>query len=329
MNRRDVITLLGGAAAAWPIAARAQQAVMSVVGMLMSGTEDDPQERLRIAAFRQGLAKLGWIEGRNIRIEQRWGGVDVERMRAFAIELVGLRPGVLFASDTAALTPLRQATRSIPIVFTQVSDPVGGGFVASLARPGGNITGFIPVEPPLAGKWLELLKGIAPRLRRAVLLFNPDVDTYAGEFFRHAGIVAKALAVELTAGAIRDDAEIEAILAGLAREPGGGLIVMPDVFTRVHRGRIIAVAAEQRLPAIYPYRYEATEGGLIAYGIDATTLYQQAASYIDRVLRGEKPADLPVQAPSKFELVINLKTAKAMGLDLSQDMLSIADEVIE
>jgi putative ABC transport system substrate-binding protein len=330
MRRRQLITVLGGAAAApslWPLAARAQR--VPNVGMLITNTESDEQGQLRVAAFRQSLARLGWTDGRNVRIEIRWGNIDAERMRALGVELVALRPDVLFASDTAALTALRQATRSIPIVFTQVSDPVGGGFVASLARPGGNITGFMPAEPPLAGKWLELLKGMAPRLKRAALLFDPEVDTYAGEFFRHADAVAKALTIELTAVPVREEAEIEAAILALAREGDGGLIVMPDSFTVAHRTRIIAGAAAGGVPAIYAYRFLAAEGGLIAYGIDAVVLYQQAATYIDRVLRGAKPGDLPVQAPTKFELVINLKTAKAMGLNISQDMLSIADEVIE
>jgi putative ABC transport system substrate-binding protein len=326
-SRRKIMTFLGAAAAAWPLAARAQR--LPSIGMLITQAENDEQTQLRVAAFQQSLARLGWTDGRTVRIAYRWGNLDAERLRALARELVGLQPDVLFAGDTPALTALRQATRSVPIVFTQVSDPVGGGFVASLARPGGNITGFMPVEPPIAGKWLELLKGIAPGLKRAVLLFNPDVDTYAGEFFRHAEIVANRLAVELTTAPVRDDGEIDADLAALAGAAGGGFIVMPDAFTSTHRGRIIAAAAALRLPAIYPYSYHAADGGLMSYGIDATVLYRQAASYIDRVLKGEKPGNLPVQAPTKFDLVINLKTAKAMGLTISQDMLSIADEVIE
>jgi putative ABC transport system substrate-binding protein len=328
-TRRDFITLVLGAASSWPHFAYAQQSGQRRIGLLITQVETDEQGQLRVAALRQSLGRLGWTEGRNLRIDYRWAGVDVDRLRTFAAELVGLRPDALFASDTAALAALRQATRSIPIVLTQVSDPVGLGFVASLARPGGNITGFMPVEPPIAGKWLELLKGMAPPLKRAMLLFNPEVDTYAGELFRHAEAVAKTLTVELSAAAVHNDAEIEAAISALAHQPDGGLIVMPDAFTNGRRARIIALAAEGRVPTIYAYRFLAAEGGLIAYGIDAVVLFQQAATYIDRILRGEKPADLPVQAATKFELVINLRSAKAIGLDVSQDMLSIADEVIE
>jgi putative ABC transport system substrate-binding protein len=327
MRRRDFITLLGGAAAAWPLAARAQQpSPMRRVGVLISGIEDE-QRRLRVSAFQQELAKLGWSDGRNIAIDYRWGAFDTERMRQLAAELVGRRPDVLLAGGTPELSALQQATGSTPIVFAMVTDPIGSGFVASLARPGGNITGFIPVEPPLAGKWLELLKAMVPRLRRAALLFNPEVDTYAGEFFRNGQTAATALSVELVAAAVHDDTEIESVTAALV--PDGGFIVMPEAFNGVHRGRIIAATAKLRVPAIYPYRFQAVEGGLISYGTDDAGLYRRAASYVDRILRGERAADLPVQAATRFELVINLKTAKALGIDVSQDVLSIADEVIE
>ena len=329
MRRREFIAGLGSTAA-WPLAARGQQPVpMRRIGVLMQMAESDRQGQLRIAAFRQSLEKLGWTDGRNVRIDYRWGDLDVERMRKLASELVGLRPDVLFAGDTSTLAALQPETRSIPIVFAVVGDPIGGGFVASLARPGGNITGFIPVEPPLAGKWVQLLKSVVPGLRRAAFLFNPEVAPYAGEFVRYAEAAAAPLTVELTAAAVRNDADIADVLAALSREPNGGLIVNGDAFTSVHREWIIAVAARHRLPAIYPFRFYATDGGLISYGIDMIDQYRQAATYVDRILRGEKPADLPVQAPAKFELVINLKTARAMGLDVSRDMLSIADEVIE
>ena len=329
MRRREFIAGLGSTAA-WPLAARAQQPVpMRRIGVLMQMAESDRQGQLRIAAFRQSLEKLGWTDGRNVRIDYRWGDLDVERMRKLASELVGLRPDVLFAGDTSTLAALQPETRSIPIVFAVVGDPIGGGFVASLARPGGNITGFIPVEPPLAGKWVQLLKSVVPGLRRAAFLFNPEVAPYAGEFVRYAEAAAAPLTVELTAAAVRNDADIADVLAALSREPKGGLIVNGDAFTSVHREWIIAVAARHRLPAIYPFRFYATDGGLISYGIDMIDQYRQAATYVDRILRGEKPADLPVQAPTKFELVINLKTVRAMGLDVSRDMLSIADEVIE
>ena len=331
IRRRDFIAVLGGSvvATAALFAARAQQpAPMRRIGVLMQMAESDRQGQLRVVAFRQSLEKLGWTDGRNVRIDYRWGDLDVQRMRKLATELVGLRPDVLFAGDTSTLAALRPETRSIPIVFAVVGDPIGGGFVASLARPGGNITGFVPDESPIAGKWVQLLKSVAPGLRQIAYLFNPEVAPYAGEFVRYAEAAAAPLTVELTAAAVRNDADIADVLAALSREPKGGLIVNGDAFTSVHREWIIAVAARHRLPAIYPFRY-ATDGGLISYGIDMIDQYRQAATYVDRILRGEKPADLPVQAPAKFELVINLKTARAMGLDVSRDMLSIADEVIE
>jgi putative ABC transport system substrate-binding protein len=327
MRRRDFISLLGGMAAAWPCAAHGQQtSAVRRVGVLSSGMEDE-QRLSRVTAFQQELAKLGWADGRNIAIDYRWGGFDIERMRQLATELVGRRPDVLLAGGTPELSALQQVTRSTPIVFALVTDPIGSGFVASLARPGGNITGFIPLEPPLAGKWLELLKAMVPRLRRAALLFNPEVAPCAGEFVRIGQAAATALSVELVAAAVHDDAEIESVTAALV--PDGGLIVLPEGFTSVHRGQIIAATAKLHVPAMYPYRYHAVEGGLISYGTDDAGLYRRAASYVDRILRGEKAADLPVQAPTRFELVINLKTAKALGIDVSQDMLSIADEVIE
>jgi putative ABC transport system substrate-binding protein len=334
MRRREFITLLGGAAAAssslWPLAARAQQGgPMRRVGALISAAESDQGGQARLAAFQHGLEKLGWTDGRNVRIDTRWGGFGNDRMRTFAAELVGLRPDVLFASGTTPLAALRQATRSIPIVFALVSDPIGGGFVASLARPGGNVTGFMATEPPLAGKWLQLLKLIAPRMTRVALLFNPEVAFYAGEWFRYADTAAAALAVELIAAAVHDETEMEGALATLAREPDGGLMVLPDAFTLSHYERIIAVAAKHHLPAMYQGRNIATAGGLVSYGSDLIDQHRQAASYVDRILRGEKPADLPVQAVTKYELVINRKTAKALGLNVSADLLSIADEVIE
>jgi putative ABC transport system substrate-binding protein len=329
MRRREFIAGLG-AAATWLVAARAQQpAPMRRIGVLMQMAESDRQGQLRVAAFRQSLEKLGWTAGRNVQIDHRWGDLDVERMRKFATELVGLRPDVLFAGDTSTLAALRPETRSIPIVFAVVSDPIGGGFVASLARPGGNITGFTPVEPPLAGKWVQLLKSVVPGLRRATFLFNPEVAPYAGEFFRYAEAAAVPLNVEVTAAPVRNDADIADILAAFVREPNGGLIINGDAFTSAHREWIITVAARHRLPAIYPFRFYATDGGLISYGIDMIDQYRQAATYVDRILRGEKPADLPVQVPTKFELVINLKTARAMGLTVSTSLQLLADEVIE
>ena len=330
IGRREFITLLGGAAAAWPLAARAQQTAMHRVGVLMPGTESDQEEQSRLTAFQQGLAKAGWMNGRNAQIDYRWGALDLDRLRALAIELVGLQPDVLFAGNTTALAALQRATRSVPIVFALVADPIGGGFVASLLRPGGNITGILSAEPPLAGKWIQLLKEITPAMRRAAFLFSPEAAPYAGEYFRFAETAAASIAVELIAAPVHDETEIDGAFAVLALAPNDGLIVLPDAFTRLHRGRIIAGAARHRLPAIYADRTYVTDGGLISYGGESPdSNYRQAASYVDRILRGEKPTDLPVQALTKFELVINLKTAKALGLDISHDMLTIADEVIE
>jgi putative tryptophan/tyrosine transport system substrate-binding protein len=330
MRRRQFIAGLG--AAAWPLAVRAQQSgPMRRIGVL-SGTREDPVQQSLMAAFQQGLAKLGWTDGHNVRIDYRWGDGDTERIRASAAELVALHPDVLFVATTLALAALRQATRSIPLVFIQVGDPIGGGFVASLARPGGNITGFLVEEALLAGKWVQLLQKMAPGLRRAAYLFDPVIAPNAGQFFfRYAEAAAAPLMVEMIATAVRNDSELEEALAALAREPSSGLVVGPDTFTVApdHRERIITLAAQYRLPAIYFTRFFATDGGLMSYGIDYPDLFRQAAGYVDRILRGEKPADLPVQAPTKYELVINLKTARAMGLDIPADMLSIANEVIE
>jgi putative ABC transport system substrate-binding protein len=269
IKRRDFITLLGGAAAAWPLAAQAQQAArMRRIGVLMPGTEGDEDGQARVTAFQQGLAKLGWTEAVNVQIDYRWGALDPDRMRAFAAELVGLRPDVLLAGNTTALAALQRATRSIPIVFTLVADPIGGGFVASLARPGGNITGFGGTEAPLAGKWMQLLKEIRPAMRRAAFLFNPEAAPYAGEYFRHAEAAAVSLAVELIAAPVHDASEIDSALANLAREPDYGLLVNPDAFTRLHRRLIIAVAAQHHLPAIYDDRSFTADGGLISYGVN-------------------------------------------------------------
>jgi len=329
MQRREFIAGLGSAAIL-PLAAHAQQAgPMRRLGVLTGASEGDPVEQSWMAAFQQGLAKLGWTDGRNIRIDYRWGDGNIERIRALAAEPVALHPDVLFVTTTPALAVLRQATRSIPIVFTRVGDPIGMGFVASLARPGGNITGFLVQEPPLAGKWVQLLKLTAPGLRRVAYLFDPDVAPYAGEYFRYAEAAAAPLMIEMIAAAVRDDSELEERLAALARESGSGLVVGGDNFTAGHLKQIIALAGRYRLPAIFTARQFAADDGLMTYGIDFADQYRQAAGYVDRILRGAKPADLPVQAPVRYELVINLKTARAIGLDVSADMLSIANEVIE
>ena len=329
MKRREFISLLGGAAAAWPLAARARQGEqMRRVGVLMPFAEDDSDAQANIAAFRQMLQMLGWTDSRNVRIDYRWGGGKPERIAAYGRELVTLKPDVILASSPLVLQPLLQETRSIPIVFTQVTDPVGSGFVASLAHPGGNITGFAVAEFSMYGKSLEVLKEVAPHVARVAVLLNPQQAPQAG-MWRAIEAAAPSFKVQLTAANVRDSAEIERTIESFARESGGGLIVLPNVPTIVHWGLIIALAARHRLPAIYTFRQFVADGGLISYGPHRIDQYRQAAAYVDRILRGEKPADLPIQQPTKFELVIKLKTAKALGLDVPWFLQQRADEVIE
>jgi putative ABC transport system substrate-binding protein len=331
MKRRQFITLLGGAAATWPVMARAQQpGSMRRIGVLMGWSESDPEYRSRIDAFVQGLAQSGWVDGRNMRIEVRWTNGDVERAGVLAKDLVQLlQPDVIFTSTTPATAALQRETRTIPIVFAVVSDPVGAGFVASLPRPGGNVTGFINIEATMGGKWLELLKEIAPRLRRVAIMFNPDTAAGGGAYYLGPfEAAARSLAVEPTQARVHGDAEIEAAIAALGREQAG-LVVMDDSFTSIHRGTIIAQAARNKVPAIFSIIYPPREGGLISYGISTLDLFRGAAGYVDRILRGAKPGDLPVQLPTKFDLVINLKTAKALGLDVPLSLQQRADEVIE
>jgi putative ABC transport system substrate-binding protein len=329
MKRRDFITLLGSAAA-WPLAARAQQPDrVRHVGVLMGIAETNPDGKARITAFRNGLQALGWNEGRNIHIEYRWSAGDTDRAMAFAGELLELTPDVLLATASPPLAALVQKTRTIPIVFLQVSDPVGQGFVQSLARPGGNVTGFANFEFSMMGKWLEFLKEVAPSVNRVVLLFNPDTAPYAENFLRLAVSAAPSFDVELVASPVHDNVEIEDAVVALARKPGGGVIVIPDTFITVRTDLIVSLSARHRLPAVYPNRLFADSGGLMSYGVENVDLYRRAASYVDRILRGEKPADLPVQQPTKFELVINLKTAKALGLTVPLTLQVGADEVIE
>jgi ABC-type uncharacterized transport system substrate-binding protein len=329
MQRRDFITLIGGAAAAWPLAVHAQQpGGMRRIGVLMAFAENDLDAQANITAFRQALQKLGWTESGNVHIDYRWGAGDPERIRAYAIELVGLKPDVILAVSALVLQPLLQEARSIPIVFTQIGDPVGSGFVASMPHPGGNITGFTPAEFSMQGKKLEILKEVAPRVTRVAVLLNPEQIPQAG-MWRAIEDVAPTFRVQLTAAAVRDPAEIERAIDIFARESNGGLIVLPSGLTIVQRGLIIALAARHRLPAVYQYRQFVTDGGLMSYGNDLADQYRQAASYVDRILRGEKPGDLPVQQPTKFELVINLRTAKALGLTVPPTLLDRADEVIE
>jgi putative ABC transport system substrate-binding protein len=335
MKRRELITLLGGAAATptllWPLGARAQQADrMRRVGVLMGYPESDREAQAFFAAFREGLGKLGWTEGRNIRIDTRWATPgDAESMQRFAKELVALQPDLILSHSTPTTATLLQQTRTIPIIFANVADPVGSGFVASFPRPGGNVTGFILFEPTMAGKWLELLKEIAPRVARVAFLFNPATAPYAEIYLTPFKAAAASFAVEAIAATVRDTSELETVIAAQAREPNGGLIVMPDSFTSVHRVEIIALAARFRLPAVYPFRFFAELGGLLSYGNDLVDQYRRAVTYADRILKGAKPSELPVQAPVKFGLVINLKTAKALGLDVPWFLQQRADEVIE
>jgi ABC-type uncharacterized transport system substrate-binding protein len=330
MTRRAFILALGGAAA-WPLVARAQQAErMRRIGVLMGYPENDLEGPAFFAAFREGLEKLGWVEDRNIRFDIRWATPDdAEARQRFAKELVALQPDLILSSVTPTTAALLQQTRTIPMVFATVSDPVGSGFVASLARPGGNVTGFQAMVGSLAGKWLELLKEIAPRVARVAMLFNPAVAPYAESFLNPFKAAASSFAVEAIAAPVRDMSELESVVAAQARSPNGGLIVMPDTFTDVHRAEITSLAARSGLPAVYPRRIFTELGGLLSYGIDQLDLYRRAATYADRILKGAKPSELPVQAPAKFELVINLKTAKALGLDVPPLLQQRADEVIE
>jgi putative ABC transport system substrate-binding protein len=329
VKRREFMALLGGAAAAWPFAARAQQpAQVRHIGVLAPLPEGDSEGHARVAALRKGLQDLGWTEGRNIRIEYRSTGGDPERARVHAAELVTLKSEVIVASTVETLSALQRETRTVPIVFMQITDPVGDGFVASLARPGGNITGFTLAEYGIGVKWLELLKQIAPGVTRAGLIYDPRTVSSAG-YLTAIEAGAPSFGLRLSRFAVRDGAEIERAVGEFATEPNGGLIVLPSSAAVIHRERIVVLEARHRLPAVHAYRYFVALGGLASYGVDNIDLYRQAASYVDRILKGEKPSGLPVQAPTKFELVINLKTAKALGLDPPLSLLARTDEVIE
>jgi putative tryptophan/tyrosine transport system substrate-binding protein len=330
MRRREFITLLGGAAA-WPLAARAQQPErMRRIGVLMAFDENDPKTKDWLSSFTQGLAELGWTDGRTARMEVRWAAGSVDRMRAFSKELVDMQPDVVFAGATPATAALQRETRTIPIVFVVVSDPVGAGFVAGLPRPGGNITGFTNVEASLGGKWLEMLKEIAPRVRRVAIMFNPDTAPGGGAFFLGPfEAAARSLAVESITARVRSDAEIEAGIASVGSGQAG-LVIMPDSFMQVHQGTVISLTARYNVPAIgADLPGFAREGGLLSYGANFPDIFRRAAPYVDRILRGASPGDLPVQAPTKYDLVINLKTAKALGLNVPPTLLARADEVIE
>jgi putative tryptophan/tyrosine transport system substrate-binding protein len=332
MRRREFLGGIGGAAAvAWPLAARGQQPNgMRRIGVLMAHAESDPEFKAYVAAFRAGLEKLGWTEGRNIRIDFRWGALDdAEARERSAKELIALQPDLILTQNTPPTASMLKQTRTIPVVFVIVADPVGSGFVESLARPGANATGFTIMEPTIAGKWLELLKEIAPRISRAAFLFNPATTPFRDIYLSPFKAAAASLAVEAIAAPVHDTPELESVIAAHAREPNGSLIVMPDGFLNVHRAEIVSLAARYRLPTVYPWRFFAELGGLLSYGSVQGDMFRIAATYVDRILKGEKPSALPVQAPTKYELVINLKTAKALGIEVPLFFQQRADEVIE
>jgi len=331
MRRREFITLLGGAAAAWPLAARAQQQGERVrrIGVLMGGDENDPAWKPRLSAFTQALADLGWTDGRNARMDVRWTGGETNRIRAVAPELVGLQPDIILAGGTLATIALQRETRTIPIVFVNVTDPVAQRIVERLDRPGGNTTGFGGLEASLGGKWLELLAEIAPGLKRAAIMFNPDTDAASAAYMPLLETAARSLKVELIIASVRSDVEIDTAITPLGREPGGGLIVLAGGLMVTHRVPIILAAARNIVPAIYTLTDSVKEGGLLYYGVNRVDPWRRAATYVDRILRGAKPGDLPVQFPTKFEMALNLKTAKALGLTVPQSILLRADEVIE
>jgi putative ABC transport system substrate-binding protein len=329
MQRREFITLLGGAAA-WPLAARAQpRERVRRIGALMVLRATDPEGRAAATAIEQGLEKLGWTVGRNLQIDYRWDVTEVERARLATAEILSLGPDMILATGTLATAAAQKATATLPIVFTAVTEPVAQGFVTSLARPGGNTTGFTNLEPTVPSKWVQLLKQIAPAVRRVAIMFNPQTAPYLVPFSLSAQAASQKMAVEAIIAQIHEAAEIEAVMARLAAAPGGGLIVLPDAFMSVRHQMIVDLAARYRLPAIYQFRYFAADGGLMSYGIDLDDLYRRSGSYVDRILRGEKPADLAVQQPTKFVLVLNLRTARALGLQVPPTLLAIADEVIE
>jgi ABC-type uncharacterized transport system substrate-binding protein len=329
MRRRQFITLVGGTAAAWPLGARAQQGERTRrIGVLMGVAEGDPETKARIIAFRRGLERRGWSEGRSIHLDFRFTAARAERIPAFAKELVDLQPDVILAHSTAAAAGLQRESRTIPIVFVNVSDPIGAGFIASMAQPGGNLTGVLHLEASIVGKWLAMLKEIAPRLTRAALIGNRK--TAAFDYFLHsAQAVSPSLAVEMVPRHVETAADLERAIEALALVPNSGLVLPPDSMTIAHRDLVIALAARHRLPAVYPLHLFVAAGGLMSYGTDQNEMFRLAASYVDRILRGDKPADLPVQAPTKFETAVNLKTAKALGLTVPPGLLVAADEVIE
>jgi len=329
MKRREFMTLLGGAAVAWPLAVRAQQAVrVRRIGVLVAFAEDDPETKTRLTAFRRGLERRGWNEGLNVHIDARFAAGRPAQFQVLAKELVALQPDVILAQTPPITVALQRESPTIPIVFVSVSDPIGSGFAASLARPGGNITGILQFEAGITGKWLAMLKEIAPRLARAALLGNPKTTAY-DYFLQAAEATAPSLAIEVVPGRVETAADIERVIVDLSHGANSGLFLPPDTTTAVHRDFIIALASRYRLPSVYSIRFFVAAGGLMSYGIDQVEVFQYAASYVDRILRGANPADLPVEAPTKYETILNLKTAKALGLDVPPSLLVRADEVIE
>jgi len=330
MRRRDFIALVAGITLARPLAAHAQRGDrVRRIAVLMSSAEDDPEGRTRAAAFLQGLRDLGWSDGHNLRIEWRWAAGDVGRSRIHAAEIAELAPDLVVANGTVNLSAVRQAIRSIPIVFVVVNDPVGQGFISSLAHPGGNITGFTFVEYAMFGKSLDLLRQAAPAAARVAFLFNPDTSPYYDRFLPQFATEARAHSVEVTSARVHSEAEIDAALRELATRPGGGLLVPPDTYTLANRGLIVKSAAHYRIPAIYSYRQSVKEGGLMSYAPETADIFRRSASYVDRILKGANPAELPAQAPTRFEFAVNLKTAGALGLPIPPTLLALADEVIE
>jgi putative ABC transport system substrate-binding protein len=330
MRRRDFIKVVAGSASFWPLSTRAQPVgSMRLIGVLMAWPESDPRAPSWLAAFRDALVKLGWREGNNIRIELRWSAPDPDGMRTLAKELVDLRPDLIFGQTTPAITALARATQTIPIVFVLVSDPIGSGFAASLAHPSGNITGFTGNDPTIGGKWIELLREMAPQTARVALLFNPATSPQLQFYMPSIKATASSVAVEVSEAPVHAKEEIEGVIAAQARIPGGGLVVMPDAFTNTNTELIIAPAARYRVPAIFNQPSHAGLGGLIAYGTEFEELFRQAVEYVDRILKGAKPGELPIQQPTKYELAINLKTAKALGLTIPPPLFARADEVIE
>src|SRR5262245_45544912 len=330
IGRREFIVLLGGAAAAWPIGARAQPGErMRRIGVLGGYAESDLMAKHRVPAFQRGLQELGWREGHNIRLDVRFAAADPDRMRAYATELVGMVPDVILAQTTPITAALLRQSRTIPIVFVIVSDPVGSGFIESLARPGRNATGFVNLESTLVEKWVELLKEIAPKVSRAAMMFNPDTAPFAGYYMRPFEAAARSLAIEPIGAPVRDEADIERAITGLGQDAKGGLVIMTDIYTLTHREPINRPTARYRVPAVNSTTAITREGGLLTYGVDTIDLFRRAAPYVDRILKGANPGELPVQVPTKFEMVVNLKTAKALGLEVPATLLARADEVIE